>query len=169
MSRAHAKLNSWVRHCFCLHNFQQKRPAHFLLSQNNRNLSLNRKPPRVSQLMRNWSKSIREKQLSPELFAWYPGCDKTGTYIHTIHHSLHGKINDTFSIRKQKQEGSHNSVSRNFQKPVNTVKGASSAVHCVTCHLFVTQLWQYGSLHNPGFNEGRRITFAWDWTVFTVK
>lgn len=52
-----------------LHNFQQKSPAHFLLCQNNRSLWLNSKPPRVSQLMRNWSKSIREKQLSPEFFA----------------------------------------------------------------------------------------------------
>lgn len=69
---------------------------------------------------------------------------------------LHAKINDTFSIRKQKQVGSQNSVSRNFQKPVNTVEGTSSALLCVTRHLFVTQLRQYGTLHKPGFNERRK-------------
>ena len=148
----------WISHCFWLQsginstisNRNVLRISYFAKS----------KPPRVSQLMRNWSKSIHEKQLSPELFAWYPGCVKTGTYIDTIHHSPHGKINDTFSIRKQKQVGSQNSVSRNFQKPVNTVEGASSAVLCVTRHLFITQLWPYGTLHKPGFNERRKHNFG---------
>ena len=152
-----------------LHNFQQKRPAHFPLCQNNRGLWLNSKLPRVSQLMRNWSKSIREKQLSPEFFAWYPGCDKTGTYIDTIHHSLHGKINDTFSIRKQKQVGSQNSVSRNFQKPVNTVEGTSplSIAWRVTCSSRNSDNME--PCINLVLTSDASITFAWDWTVFTEK